>query len=150
MRLAVLGEPFDHPDWIFELKYDGFRSLAVCDGTTTKLISRRQNAYRSFQPLATEITAAMGGRGATMEGEIVALDSEGRPQFFELLRRRGDPVFVAFDLLRLANRDISELHQGKGNVLLFPSTETPQTALESTVRRQKRLGGLLNHYCRAA
>jgi hypothetical protein len=67
-----------------------------------------------------------------------------------LLRRRGDPVFVAFDLLRLANRDISELHQGKGNVLLFPSTETPQTALESTVRRQKRLGGLLNHYCRAA
>jgi hypothetical protein len=35
--------------------------------------------------------------------------SEGRPQFYDLLRRRGDPVFVAFDLLRLDNRDIREL-----------------------------------------
>jgi putative transposase len=40
-------------------------------------------------------------------------------------------------------------HQGKGNVLLFPSTEPCQIALES-VRRKQRLGGLLNHYCRAA
>lgn len=41
-------------------------------------------------------------------------------------------------------------HQGKGNVLLFPSKDTPQAALGSTVRRRPRLGGLLNHYCRAA
>ena len=41
-------------------------------------------------------------------------------------------------------------HQGKGNVLLFPSTDTPQTRLGSTLRCQQRLGGLLNHYCRAA
>jgi len=41
-------------------------------------------------------------------------------------------------------------HQGKGNVLLFPSPETPQVAPGSTVRRRQRLGGLLNYYCRAA
>jgi hypothetical protein len=41
-------------------------------------------------------------------------------------------------------------HQGKGNVLLFPSADTQQTALGSTVRRRRRLGGLLSHYCRAA
>src|SRR4051794_20353341 len=103
MRLAVLREPFDHPDWIFELKYDGFRSLAVCDGTTTKLISRRQNAYRSFQPLTTEITAALRGRCAIIDGEIVCLDSSGKPRFYDVLYRRGDPVFIAFDLLQLDN-----------------------------------------------
>jgi putative transposase len=41
-------------------------------------------------------------------------------------------------------------HQGKGNVLLFPSTDTPQSGLESTVRCRQRLGGLLNYYSRAA
>jgi putative transposase len=41
-------------------------------------------------------------------------------------------------------------HQGKGNVLLFPSTDTSRAAFGSTVQRRQRLGGLLNHYCRAA
>lgn len=41
-------------------------------------------------------------------------------------------------------------HQGKGNVLLFPSPDPPQADLGSTVRRKPRLGGLLNYYCRAA
>ena len=41
-------------------------------------------------------------------------------------------------------------HQGKGSVLLLPSKDTPQAALGSTIRCQKRLGGLLNYYCRAA
>ena len=41
-------------------------------------------------------------------------------------------------------------YQGKGNVLLLPSKDTPQAALGSTIRCQKRLGGLLNYYCRAA
>ena len=41
-------------------------------------------------------------------------------------------------------------HQGKGNILLFPPADTQQTALGSTVRRRRRLGGHLSHYCRAA
>ena len=41
-------------------------------------------------------------------------------------------------------------HQGKGNVLLFPSKDTCQAGPESTVRRRRRLGGLLNYYSRAA
>lgn len=76
MRLAAVREPFDHPDWVFELKYDGFRSLAVCDGATAKLVSRKHHVYKSFQPLAAEITAALGGRCAILDGEIVTLDSE--------------------------------------------------------------------------
>jgi ATP-dependent DNA ligase len=64
MRLAVLREAFDHPDWVFELKYDGFRSLAVWDGTTTKLVSRKHHVYKFFKALAAEIAAALRGRRA--------------------------------------------------------------------------------------
>lgn len=41
-------------------------------------------------------------------------------------------------------------HQGKGNVLLFPSTDTPQVGRKSTVQRSQRFGGLMNYYYRAA
>ena len=65
-------------------------------------------------------------------------------------------ILFGEDSLRRALTDFLEHyhsernHQGKGNVLLFPSTETQQEGFGSTVRRRLRLVGLLNHYCRAA
>ena len=50
----------------------------------------------------------------------------------------------------LAHYHAERNHQGKGNILLFPSTDTLQAGLGSTLRCQQRLGGLLNHYSRAA
>jgi hypothetical protein len=55
-------EPFDHRDWIFEPKLDGFRALAyVADGSCT-LLSRRGHAYKAFAPLATAMAAALGNQ----------------------------------------------------------------------------------------
>jgi hypothetical protein len=51
MRLAVRREAFTHPDWIFEIKYDGFRSLACVAGGQAEMISRRRNVYKSFAGL---------------------------------------------------------------------------------------------------
>ena len=50
----------------------------------------------------------------------------------------------------LGHYHLERNHQGKGNLILFPSTEATQEGFESPVRRRPRLGGLLNHYCRAA
>ena len=44
-----------------------------------------------------------------MDGEIVVLDEHGRPQFYELMRRRGEPIFYAFDCLMLNGRDLRSL-----------------------------------------
>jgi bifunctional non-homologous end joining protein LigD len=55
IRLAAptrLAAPFDHPDWIFELKHDGFRGLAYIADRRCNLISRKNNAYKSFGPLS--------------------------------------------------------------------------------------------------
>lgn len=87
MPLARLAVPFDHPDWIFEVKYDGFRALAYIDGGRCELVSRNGNAYKSFGALCTEIAAAIPRR-AVLDGEIVHLDAAGRPEFYALLRRR--------------------------------------------------------------
>jgi bifunctional non-homologous end joining protein LigD len=108
MALERMREPFGDPDWIFELKYDGFRALAHV-GAQVELVSRRGRQYRQFEELRRAIREDLAVREAVIDGEIVCLDQEGRPQFVELLRRRGEPVFIAFDLLTLDGRDLREL-----------------------------------------
>jgi bifunctional non-homologous end joining protein LigD len=106
--LVRIREPFDDPAYIYELKMDGFRALAHVVGGETRLISRRGNAYKTFSVLCSAISAELH-REAILDGEIVCLDAEGRPQFYELLRRRGlnsPAVFYAFDLLGLDGQDL--------------------------------------------
>jgi bifunctional non-homologous end joining protein LigD len=106
-RLVSLPEPFDHADWLFELKYDGFRAMAYVQSGKAKLISRKGNAYESFEPLRAQLATL--GHDVILDGEITLLDGDGRPQFYDLLRRCGEPVFYAFDCLWLDGRDLRNL-----------------------------------------
>src|SRR5689334_6429304 len=96
MRLAVRREPFDHPDWLYELKFDGFRALAFIESGSCRLVSRNAHVYKSFPALCASL--AQLPREAILDGEIVCLDREGRPQFDKLFYRRGEPYFYAFDV----------------------------------------------------
>jgi len=49
--------PSTHPDWIFELKHDGFRALAYIEEGQSLLVSRRGNVYKSFQPLSQALVS---------------------------------------------------------------------------------------------
>ena len=100
--------PFDHPDWIFELKHDGFRALAYITEGRCDLISRKHNRYKTFNRLGVDLSS-LRVQNAIIDGEICCLDDEGRSQFNVLLRRRGEPVFYAFDLLWLNGEDIRPL-----------------------------------------
>jgi bifunctional non-homologous end joining protein LigD len=107
-QLSLVRQPFDHPDFLFELKHDGFRALAhVWDGNC-ELVSRKRNAYKSFQGLKDNL-AKLKVKDAIIDGEIVCLDAEGRSIFNELLFRRGRPTFYAFDLLYLNGHDLRQL-----------------------------------------
>ena len=53
MRLARRLEPFDHRDWIYEIKFDGFRALDYIEDGKCRLVSRRRHEYRSFRELCT-------------------------------------------------------------------------------------------------
>lgn len=107
-QLSLVRQPFDHPDFLFELKHDGFRALAhIWDGNC-ELVSRKRNAYKSFQDLRNNL-AKLKVQNAVIDGELVCLDAEGRSIFNELLFRRGSPIFYAFDLLYLNGRDLRQL-----------------------------------------
>jgi bifunctional non-homologous end joining protein LigD len=83
MPLSRKLVPFDHPESIFELKYDGFRSLAFIENGRCQLISRNGHPFNSFTELRKALTTPGNGR-TVFDGEIVCLDKRGRPQFRDL------------------------------------------------------------------
>jgi bifunctional non-homologous end joining protein LigD len=106
MPLGRKPKPFDHPEWIYELKYDGFRALAIVEYGSCTLLSRNGHPFASFSELAARIGYALMPRTVVMDGEIVCLDQGGRCQFNDLLFRRGEPRFIAFDLLQVNGKDL--------------------------------------------
>ena len=105
MPLSRKPAPFDHPEWVFELKYDGFRSLAVIQNGRCELISRNGNPFNSFADLCKGLILPLAGK-TVLDGEIVCLDKRGKPQFRDLLFHRGEPCFFAFDLLMADGKDL--------------------------------------------
>jgi bifunctional non-homologous end joining protein LigD len=106
-QLTLFRTPFNDPDFIFELKVDGFRGLAYIDDAVCELVSRCRNPYKSFRELANSL-GKLKVKNAIIDGELACLDSEGRSIFNELMFRRC-PIFYAFDILYLNDRDLRQL-----------------------------------------
>jgi len=106
LTLGRGAEPFSHPDWLFELKFDGFRALVRIEQGKCRLISRKGNDFKSFRKLNESLLAELRVRSAVLDGEIVCLNGEGKPDFRDLLFRRGEARFVAFDLLWYEGQDL--------------------------------------------
>jgi bifunctional non-homologous end joining protein LigD len=92
MPLARFDAPFEHPDWIFEPKLDGFRTVAYVEGGACQLVSRNRNAFKTFVGLEQAIGQELAGRSAILDGEIVRPGPDGRPMFCELMRRAAAPA----------------------------------------------------------
>src|SRR5205809_5526961 len=107
MTLLKRAAPFDDPDWIYELKMDGFRALAVIEHGRAQLLSRKGHPFASFSALAESISDSLPNVRAVIDGEICSVDRRGRPQFKNLMFRRGNPpCFFAFDLLTRDGKDL--------------------------------------------
>lgn len=85
----------------------GFRALCILQPGRAQLISRNGNPFASYADLAANIAVDLKCQHRTiLDGEIVCLDKRSRPQFKNLLFRRGDPVFYAFDALMVDDNDL--------------------------------------------
>jgi bifunctional non-homologous end joining protein LigD len=103
------AEAFDNDDWLFEVKYDGFRALLEIDGTDARLVSRNRNRFRHLNTLAAALAKRLRVTDAILDGEIICADETGRPIFIEMLRGRHPFSFIAFDLLWLNGEDLRPL-----------------------------------------
>src|ERR1700677_1853011 len=96
------------PEWLIELKVDGYRALAIKSGRKVQLRSRNDNDFDSRYPGIVKALAAMPDE-TVIDGEVVALDQDGRPSF-NILQNHGSagiPLhFFIFDLLTLQGRDV--------------------------------------------
>jgi ATP-dependent DNA ligase len=85
--LAVAAEPFDSPEYCFEIKYDGVRALAAVDEMGWRLWGRERADYTARYPELDVLRRLPAG--TLVDGELVAFDENGRPDLRLLLRRHG-------------------------------------------------------------
>ena len=87
MLAEVAERPFSNPDWVFELKLDGYRLLAAQEGGRVRLCYRRGNDATSLFPEIAKAMQALPFRGLVLDGEVVVCDDDGRPVFQRLQKR---------------------------------------------------------------
>jgi bifunctional non-homologous end joining protein LigD len=107
--LTARVEAFDDPAWVFEPKYDGFRGFVYNSPAGCEIRSRRDFRFDRFGDLCERIAGVLGSREAILDGEVVALNRQGKPVFRDLLQGKGYLAFAAFDLLWLDGTDLRPL-----------------------------------------
>jgi bifunctional non-homologous end joining protein LigD len=113
MALHVVEKLPEGDDWLYELKFDGYRALLLKDGDHVQIRSRNDKDFTRMYPAVATAAKRLRADQATVDGEIVAVDQSGRPAFQALQHRSSHPrhqlVFYAFDLLHLNGEDLTAL-----------------------------------------
>jgi bifunctional non-homologous end joining protein LigD len=168
MLATPIDEPFDNPAWLFEIKWDGYRAIGFIEDSAVRLVSRNQNDLTGQFAELRELPKFVKARNAIFDGEIVAIDEQGRPSFslmqqrtgFQPGKRRlpgreGVPIlYYAFDLLYLDGYDLRRVALEKRKELLQSVLESGEIVRFSDhysekgrelfeVARQRGLEGIL-------
>jgi bifunctional non-homologous end joining protein LigD len=114
MKARLEDEPPTHGDWLYELKFDGIRAIAIKDGKKVSLISRNGNNLDKRFPEIAAAVRDLPTKECVIDGEAVALDDEGRSSFqllqaLEMEGRKAPLAFYVFDLLQLNGKNMLEL-----------------------------------------
>ena len=119
MLATIVDDPFSNPEWIFETKWDGFRSICFIRNGKSRFVSRNQIDMTPQYPELATVAQQIDAREAILDGEIVALDKDGMPRFqllqprvgrksgLEALRGHGHIVYYVFDLLYVDGCDLT-------------------------------------------
>ncbi len=168
MLATSVDHPFDDPEWYFEIKWDGYRALAFLQAGKVRLVSRTQNDLSAQFPELQGLAGSVKAHTAVLDGEVVALDEQGRSSFSLMqqrtgLRRPGQrtaprhdvPIlYYVFDLLYLDGYDLRRvpLEQRKqalarivtsGDTVRFSDHYPGQGMALFEVAKQKGLEGIL-------
>ncbi len=111
MLAKEIEKPFDRKNWIFELKWDGYRTIAEIEAGNVRLYSRNNQPFNDkFAPIAESLKKFPGN--AVLDGEAVVLDKNGHPNF-QLLqdypKSKGELIYYVFDILHYGGFNLEGL-----------------------------------------
>jgi bifunctional non-homologous end joining protein LigD len=144
-------------DWIFEVKYDGYRLQAILSNGSASLLTRRGNDWTARFPELAEKLTRLKVRSAVLDGEVVVLDKSGRSRFALLQEsldtdRTHDLTYFVFDLLQIDGVDLRALPLSERRSRLERLFKTSRTRPQDTIRLGQRMAGsgaaLLSAACR--
>lgn len=168
MLATSVNEPFDGAEWLFEIKWDGYRAVAFIEEGKMRLVSRNQNDLTARYPELKHLPQLVKANSAILDGEVVALDEQGRASFSLMQQRTGfrpggrsavsradvPVLYYAFDLLYLDGYDLRRvpLEDRKrilasllvtGDSLRYSDHYAEQGKALFEIARQKGLEGIL-------
>jgi bifunctional non-homologous end joining protein LigD len=168
MLAESIEKPFDDKDWLFEIKWDGYRAIAFIENGTVRLVSRNQNELTLRYPELKDMPEFVKAKTAILDGEVVALDGDGRASFSLMQQRTGfrpggkraaektdvPVLYYAFDLLYLDGYDWRRLPLEErkkklasilepGDALRYSDHYEAQGKALFEIARQKKLEGIL-------
>jgi bifunctional non-homologous end joining protein LigD len=109
MLATLIDEPFDDPDWLFEIKWDGYRALCTVEDGKLSLVSRNGLDLLKRFPNLEGLATAFASIPVIVDGEVVSLDAHGRSAFQRLQESQKKPAgltYVAFDLIYADGKDL--------------------------------------------
>jgi bifunctional non-homologous end joining protein LigD len=167
MLATSVDDPFDDPEWLFEIKWDGYRAIAFIAEGKVRLVSRNQNDLTAQYPELESIPSFIKAETVVLDGEIAALDEHGRSSFSLMQQRTGiraggrrtasrqdiSVLYYVFDLLYLDGYDLRRvsLEERKDLLAKITSLDGPvrysdhfsQGKALFDVAKQKGLEGIL-------
>lgn len=143
MLATSIDAPFDSSDWLFEIKWDGYRAIVFVDEGHARFVSRNQNDLTAQYPDLHGLPEFLKAKTAILDGEIVALDEQGRSSFSLMQQRTGfrdrkhrvtprpdvSVLYYAFDLLYLNEYDLHRVPLESRKEALAALLEAPSDVI---------------------
>src|SRR4030042_3778731 len=164
MLATLVKEPFDHPDWVFEVKWDGYRAIAEIRDEGVSLYSRTHiSLNKKFPPIVESLGKFRFE--AVLDGEIVVVDDKGHPDFQMMQNYQksgsGHLLYYVFDLLYFQGHDLTNLSLLRRKELLkkvlpsspkikFSDHVSKEGVLFFNVVKEKGLEGIMAKHSQSA
>ncbi len=168
MLASIAEHPFDDPDWLFEIKWDGYRVISFIENGNVRMVSRNQNDLAPRYPELRDLPKLVKAESAILDGEVVVMDEQGRPSFSLMQQRTGirahgrqgsarpdlPILYYVFDLIYLDGYDLRwvALDERKrtlqqilpvGEIVRFSDHHAGQGTALYQVAKQKGLEGIV-------
>ncbi|HEX3738728.1 MAG TPA: non-homologous end-joining DNA ligase [Terriglobales bacterium] len=172
MLASIAEDPFDDPNWLFEIKWDGYRVISFIENGKVRMVSRNQNDLGPRYPELRELPKLVLAKSAILDGEVVVLDEHGRPSFSLMQQRTGirahgrqeaarpdlPILYYVFDLIYLDGYDLRRVGLDdrkrvlrkilpSGELVRYSDHHAGQGVALFQVAKQKGLEGIVAKKC---